>query len=274
MLRTQRGNPQLDAVIMDFSVAAQNNRDGLFAPLEPAKVPNLADIPSWDAGEQHGRCYHAGRAGDARCAEAGEEGAEELARSRRSRLRRTRRASDRRYPRHRAAGAALPYRRRRLQAERGCGHRHAEALCGQRADLRAAAGHLHRDPLGRDRHRHRLECARPVQPGPGRRRVRGRRAGRGHGATGQHHQPRRQCAGQGRSPDLHQLRARARGAEGVRRSAVYGPTNSKVTLEPKLAARIFGTAETRAKQMELDWEWYSRNNNALLQRIRREVIAG
>jgi putative spermidine/putrescine transport system substrate-binding protein len=54
----------------------------------------------------------------------------------------------------------------------------------------------------------------------------------------------------------------------------YGPTNSKVTLEPALTARIFGSAETRAKQMELDWDWFSRNNNALLQRIRREVIAG
>ena len=54
----------------------------------------------------------------------------------------------------------------------------------------------------------------------------------------------------------------------------YGPTNSKVSLEPALAARIFGSAETRAKQMELDWDWFSRNNNMLLQRIRREVIAG
>jgi putative spermidine/putrescine transport system substrate-binding protein len=54
----------------------------------------------------------------------------------------------------------------------------------------------------------------------------------------------------------------------------YGPTNSKVVLDPALATRIFGSTETRAKQMELDWDWFSRNNTVLLQRIRREVIAG
>jgi putative spermidine/putrescine transport system substrate-binding protein len=54
----------------------------------------------------------------------------------------------------------------------------------------------------------------------------------------------------------------------------YGPTNTKAMLDPTLSARIFGGADIRSKQMDLDWDWFSRNNNALIQRIRREVMAG
>ncbi len=54
----------------------------------------------------------------------------------------------------------------------------------------------------------------------------------------------------------------------------YGPTNSTVQLEPELAARIFGSAETRNRQMAIDWQWFGRNNVMMNQRIRREVMGG
>ena len=43
-LRTQKSNPQVDVAIMDTSVSATGNTEGLFAPLDPSIVTNLADI--------------------------------------------------------------------------------------------------------------------------------------------------------------------------------------------------------------------------------------
>lgn len=43
-LRSRSGNPSVDVTIMDLSVAAAGNEEGLFAPLDPELVPNLADI--------------------------------------------------------------------------------------------------------------------------------------------------------------------------------------------------------------------------------------
>jgi putative spermidine/putrescine transport system substrate-binding protein len=53
----------------------------------------------------------------------------------------------------------------------------------------------------------------------------------------------------------------------------YGPTNESVTLEPELRARIFGDEATHRRQVTIDWEWIGQNSTALLQRIRREVMA-
>jgi putative spermidine/putrescine transport system substrate-binding protein len=44
MLRAQRAHPQVDVDIMDFSVSRVANKEGLFSPLDPKVVTNLADI--------------------------------------------------------------------------------------------------------------------------------------------------------------------------------------------------------------------------------------
>ena len=43
-LRSQKGDPTTDVAVMDTSVAATGNDEGIFQPLDPKKVPNLADI--------------------------------------------------------------------------------------------------------------------------------------------------------------------------------------------------------------------------------------
>lgn len=43
-LRSQQGDPNVDVAIMDVSVAAAGNEEGIFTPLDPELVPNLADI--------------------------------------------------------------------------------------------------------------------------------------------------------------------------------------------------------------------------------------
>lgn len=43
-IRAQKGSPQIDVSIMDFSVSRVANAEGLFAKLDTATVPNLADI--------------------------------------------------------------------------------------------------------------------------------------------------------------------------------------------------------------------------------------
>jgi putative spermidine/putrescine transport system substrate-binding protein len=43
-LRAQRSSPQVDVSIMDFSLSRVANAEGLFAPLDRAGTPNLADI--------------------------------------------------------------------------------------------------------------------------------------------------------------------------------------------------------------------------------------
>jgi len=45
-LRAQKNDPQADVVIMDVSIARQGNTEGVFAPLDRAAVPNLADLYS------------------------------------------------------------------------------------------------------------------------------------------------------------------------------------------------------------------------------------
>jgi putative spermidine/putrescine transport system substrate-binding protein len=44
ILRAQKGSPQVDVVIMDLSVAKVGTDEGLYAPLTPSVVTNLADL--------------------------------------------------------------------------------------------------------------------------------------------------------------------------------------------------------------------------------------
>lgn len=53
----------------------------------------------------------------------------------------------------------------------------------------------------------------------------------------------------------------------------YGPVNSKVTLPDAVAARIYGSKEAQAAQMSLDWNFVADKYSAWIQRINREVIA-
>lgn len=47
LLTLQRADPKIDVALIDVSVAIKANKDGLFAKLDPAKVPALADMPAW-----------------------------------------------------------------------------------------------------------------------------------------------------------------------------------------------------------------------------------
>ena len=47
LLQVQKAHPTIDVAVMDISVAIQGNKAGVFAPLDPAQVPNLADLPDW-----------------------------------------------------------------------------------------------------------------------------------------------------------------------------------------------------------------------------------
>ena len=43
-LRAEQSAPTTDVAIMDISVAATGNSDGIFQPLDPEQVPNMADM--------------------------------------------------------------------------------------------------------------------------------------------------------------------------------------------------------------------------------------
>jgi len=43
-LRAEQSAPTTDVAIMDISVAATGNSDGIFQPLDPEQVPNMADV--------------------------------------------------------------------------------------------------------------------------------------------------------------------------------------------------------------------------------------
>lgn len=53
----------------------------------------------------------------------------------------------------------------------------------------------------------------------------------------------------------------------------YGPVNSKVTLTDEVAARIYGSKEAQAAQSTLDWPYIATVYSDWIQRINREVIA-
>jgi len=52
----------------------------------------------------------------------------------------------------------------------------------------------------------------------------------------------------------------------------YGPTNSKVKLSPDVEKRIFGEGETKQRLMQLDWTWIAERYGPWVERIKREVI--
>ncbi|WP_126975018.1 ABC transporter substrate-binding protein [Frigidibacter oleivorans] len=53
----------------------------------------------------------------------------------------------------------------------------------------------------------------------------------------------------------------------------YGPVNTEVELSPETAQRIYGSPEAQAAQMTLDWPWIATVYSQWIQRINREVIA-
>jgi putative spermidine/putrescine transport system substrate-binding protein len=53
----------------------------------------------------------------------------------------------------------------------------------------------------------------------------------------------------------------------------YGPVNTKVTLPDAVAARIYGSKEAQAAQMSLDWNFVADKYSSWIQRISREVIS-
>lgn len=67
------------------------------------------------------------------------------------------------------------------------------------------------------------------------------------------------------------LSAEAQGA--FAEKSFYGPVNTTVELTPEVAQRIYGGPEAQAAQMTLDWQWVSGVYSQWIQRINREVIA-
>jgi len=47
LLTRQRSNPTIDVALVDVSVAIRANQEGIFAPLDAARVPNIAQLPTW-----------------------------------------------------------------------------------------------------------------------------------------------------------------------------------------------------------------------------------
>lgn len=54
----------------------------------------------------------------------------------------------------------------------------------------------------------------------------------------------------------------------------YGPINTKTQLSPALRQRIYGLPETEQRAIQLDWEWIADRYAPWVQRIKREVIGG
>ena len=52
LLRAQKDNPTIDVSIMDAMVARTGDQEGVFATIDPAKVPNMADV--YDEGKVNG----------------------------------------------------------------------------------------------------------------------------------------------------------------------------------------------------------------------------
>ncbi|WP_431285218.1 extracellular solute-binding protein [Humitalea sp. 24SJ18S-53] len=275
LLRTGRNRPTFDIAIMDLAIAAANNRDGLFAALDPAVVTNLADLPDW--GRPEGNLGAAltqdvlvmlyapkrvtkvpaswadladpayrGRAGmpigDVR-------GTVLLALLNRMANTDYRTSVD--------PGLAML---KRIAANVQTYEPQPDIYTAIRSGLiDIGIGWNARGQANQDDSNGEFACIVPIE-----------------GTAPQVNTI--NLVNRAPNPDAaqafinHALSAEAQKAFAA--SLFYGPTNSKAELAPPLAARIFGSPEVRAKQMDLDWPWFTRNNNALIQRIRREVIAG
>jgi putative spermidine/putrescine transport system substrate-binding protein len=275
MLRTQRSHPSADVVIMDLSVAEQNNRDGLFAPLDLAVVPNLAAIPAW------GR--PAGNMGAALTQDL-------LVILYNPATVKKRPAS--------WADLADPVYAGRVGMPIG--------------DIRGVVLLAVLDRLAGADYKVTVDPAIAVlkkiaanvqtyepQPDP----YTAIRSGLidiaiGWNARGQanHDQAPESFLAivptEGTGPQINTINLvanapNARAAQifinyalsapaqqAFAEALYYGPTNTNAVLPPSLAGRIFGTEASRKQQLDLDWAWFSSHDNALIQRIRREVIAG
>jgi len=275
MLRTQRSRPSNDVVIMDIAIAAQNNRDGLFAPLDPAKVPNLANIPAW------------GRPANNMGAAVTQDQLAILCNP--TKLKK---------PLASWMDLADPALSGRLALP--LGDVRGTVLL---ALLDRAAGADYKKDVGPGlaAMKRIAANAQTFEPQPDV--YTAIRSGLVDGGVGWNARAQLnvdQAKGEfaaitpaeGTGPQINtvNLVANTPNAEAAQRfidyalgedaqkafaqALYYGPTNSKVSLDPALSARIFGSEAARAKQMELDWDWFAQNNNVLIQRIRREVIAG
>ena len=47
LLTLQKADPTVDVALIDVAVAIRANKEGIFAPLDPAKVPSLSEMPDW-----------------------------------------------------------------------------------------------------------------------------------------------------------------------------------------------------------------------------------
>jgi putative spermidine/putrescine transport system substrate-binding protein len=275
MLRVGRNRPSFDIAIMDLAIAAQNNRDGLFAPLDPAVVRNLSDIAAW--GRPNGN-MGAALTQDVLVLLYAPKRANKQPGS----------WNDLADPAF-AGRVGMPIADVRGVVLMALLDRMAGADYRQTVDPAIAA--LKRIAANVQTYEPQPDIYTAIKSGL-------IDIGIGWNARAQLNQD--QSSGEltavvpaeGTAPQINTINLVSKapnpaaaqlfinyalGAEAQQAFAealYYGPTNTKVTLAPALAGRIFGTAETRARQMELDWDWFSRNNNALIQRIRREVIAG
>lgn len=274
MLRTQKAKPQVDAVIMDLAIAAQNSREGVFAQLDPAQVPNLADIPAW------------GRPANNMGAALTQDVLVLLTAPKRLKKQP---ASwlDLADPAY-AGRAGMPIGDVRGTVLLALLNRIAGVDYKQSVDAGIAT--MKKIAANVQTYEPQPDIYTSIRSGVV-------DIGIGWNARGQLNQD--QANGdfaavvpvEGTAPQVNTINLVANAPAGAAaqkfidyalgveaqkafaEALFYGPTNSKANLDSALATRIFGTAETRAKQMELDWDWFSRNNNTLLQRIRREVIA-
>jgi putative spermidine/putrescine transport system substrate-binding protein len=275
LLRTQRGRPSTDVAIMDIAVAADNARDGLFAPLDPAMVPNLEQLAAW------GR--PAGNLGAALTQDQ-----LVLLSNPRTLHKPLRDWMD-------LAGPSLADRvGMPIGDVRGTvllALLDREAGVDYKKTVDPAIASLKRIAPNVQTYEPQPDIYTAIRSGL-------IDAGIGWNARGQLNVD--EAGGAfaatvpqaGSAPQINAINLVANapnaaaaqifinyalGAEAqlaFAKALYYGPTNRTVQLPDALALRIFGDAQIRARQMPLDWAWFAAHNNALIQRIRREVIAG
>jgi putative spermidine/putrescine transport system substrate-binding protein len=274
MVRTQRAHPSADVVIMDLSVAEQNNRDGLFAPLDEAVVPNLTAIPPWGrpAGNRGAALtqdllvilynphavkkaptswadladpIYAGRLGmpigDIR-------GVVLLAILDRMAGADYKVTVD-------PAIAALKKIAPNVQTYEPQPDPYTAIRSGL---IDVAIGWNARGQANHDQAPDRFLAIVPIE------------------GTGPQINTINLVAG-APNPSAAQTfinyALSAPAQQAFAEALYYGPTNQNAALPPALNGRIFGSLASRQRQLDLDWTWFSSHDNALIQRIRREVIA-
>lgn len=275
LLRLQRANPTVDLAILDVSVAAGANREGLFAPLDPAKVANLADLHPW-ARPANNLGAAISRDDLAIIYNTKEVKVPPTSWSDLGRPEFKRRLA---FPIADTRGVALLPIFTRM-----AGQDYKAGIEPGIAALKAIAPNVQTwDPQpdvytavrsgqaaiaigwnGRGQLTHDLSGGEVAVAIPK------------EGSVGQlntinlvHGAPQADAAQRfvnyALSPE-----AQARFATAV----FYGPTNAKVKLDPALRERIFGKPEVEQRAIELDWNWIADKYAPWVQRIKREVIGG